>query len=192
MRTAASLHLSPSQAAGKALSLLVRFVILMVVYFALFAIGGQIVVSYLPSTTAEPGPVPQMTGLMIACATSVVVIMMMIASSRWHGWKLILTMSVAFYLVMTLVTQLESWYFLYGVTIGTDLMLRLFIQGLPLAFIFIPIAVLVMGRFRHAEGETEYSNRAFMPITEWLWKLGVIYIAYLVLPFVSTWLCVCL
>ena len=185
MRTAASLHLSPFQAAGKALSLLVRFVILMVVYFALFAIGGQIVGPYLPNNPAEPGPVPQMTGLLIACASSVAVIMMMIASSRWHGWKLMLTMSVAFYLVMTLVTQLESWYFLYGVTIGTDLMLRLFVQGLPLAFIFIPIAVLVMGRFRRTEGETEYSTIASMPITEWLWKLGVIYIAYLVLYYTA-------
>ena len=88
MRTAASLHLSPFQAAGKTLSLLLRFVILMVVYFALFAIGGQIVGPYLPNNPAEPGPVPQMTGLLIACATSVAVIMMMIASSRWHGWKL--------------------------------------------------------------------------------------------------------
>ena len=126
-----------------------------------------------------------MTGLLIACATSVAVIMMMIASSRWHGWKLLLTMSVAFYLVMTLVTQLESWYFLYGITIGNDLMWRLFVQGLPLAFIFIPVAVLVMGRFRHAEGETGSAKIASMPIVEWLWKLGVIYIAYLVLYYTA-------
>ena len=185
MRTATSLHLSPFQSAGKALSLFVRFVILMVVYFALFAIGGQIVSPYLPAGPAEPGPVPQLTGLLIACAASVAVIMMMIASSRWHGWKLMLTMSVAFYLVMTLVTQLESWYFLYGITIGDDLMLRLFIQGLPLAFIFIPIAVLVMGRFHRAEDGSDDSSIAPMPVTEWLWKLGLIYIAYLVLYYTA-------
>jgi hypothetical protein len=64
-------------------------------------------------------------------------------------------------------------------------MWRLFIQGLPLAFIFIPIAVLLMGRFRHAEGETGSVNIASMPIVEWLWKVGVIYIAYLVLYYAA-------
>lgn len=185
MSTTTNLHYSPFQALGKIFTFLLQFVILVVLYFALFAVGAQFVAPYIPNSPAEPGPVPQMTGLLIVCATSVLVIMLMISSSRWHGWKLMLTMSVAFYLVMTLVTQLESWYFLYGVTIGTDLMLRLFIQGLPLAFIFTPIAVLVMDRFRRTEGETGYAKIVSMPIMEWLWKLGIIYITYLVLYYMA-------
>jgi hypothetical protein len=153
----------------------------MILYFAIFAMGGQFVAPYIPNSPAEPGPVPQMTGLLIVCATSVLVIMSMISSSRWRGWKLMLSMSVAFYLVMTLVTQLESWYFLYGITVGKELMLGLFIQGLPLAFIFMPIAILVMGRFRRPEHEADDSKIVSMPISVWLWKLAVIYIAYLVL-----------
>ena len=185
MGTATNLHYSPFQALGKVFTFLLRFVILVVLYFILFAIGGQFVAPYIPNSSAEPGPVPQMTGLLIVCATSVLVVMLMISSSRWHGWKLTLSMSAAFYLVMTLVTQLESWYFLYGITIGKELMLGLFIQGLPLAFIFVPVAVLMMGRFRHAEGESNDLKIVSMPITEWLWKLAVIYLAYLLLYFAA-------
>lgn len=185
MSTTTNVPDSSLQALEKIFAFLMRFVLLVVLYFALFAIGGQFVAPFIPNSPAEPGPLPQMMGLLIVCATSVLVIMLMIASSRWHGWKLMLSMSVAFYLVMTLVTQLESWYFLYGITIGKELMLALFIQGLPLAFLFVPIAVLVMGRFRRDTGETGEPRVIPMPITEWLWKLGVIYLAYLAMYYLA-------
>jgi hypothetical protein len=119
----------------------------------------------------------------IVCAATVLVIMWMIHSSRWHGWKLMLSLSVAFYLVMTLVTQLEAWYFLLGVTIGPELMSRLFLQGLPTAFIFIPLAVIIMGRLRPLAGTKASADP--MPLKEWIWKLAVIYVAYLVLYYAA-------
>ena len=185
MTTATNVHDSSIQALERFFTFLLRFVPLTVLYFALFALGGQLVAPYLPNNVPEPGPVPQMMGLVIVCATSVLVIMLMITSSRWHGWKLILSTSVAFYLVMTLVTQLESWYFLYGITVGKEVMLRLFLQGIPLAFLFVPIAVLLMGRIRRNGHEDDNSKLVSRPISEWLWKLGVIYIAYLVLYYTA-------
>ncbi|HEX6269002.1 MAG TPA: hypothetical protein VFZ43_02100 [Anaerolineales bacterium] len=176
-----ALHVSPLQAIGKSVVWALRFVGLVVLYFILFAVGGGLVAPYLPVGTAEPGPVPANIGLLIVCAATVVVIMLMVHSSRWHGWKLILSMSVAFYLVMTLVTQLESWYFLLGITIGPELMTRLFLQGIPTAFIFIPVAILVIGRVRSPGEEADSPEIVPMPLKEWLWKLGVIYVAYLVL-----------
>jgi hypothetical protein len=109
----------------------------------------------------------------------------MIHSSRWHGWKLTLSLSVAFYLVMTVVMQLEAWYFLLGITIGPELMARLFLQGIPTAFIFIPLAVLIMGRARNPANGTSAPLVAPLPFKEWLWKLGVIYLAYLVLYYAA-------
>jgi hypothetical protein len=126
-----------------------------------------------------------MTGLLIVCSLTVLVIMLMIYSSRWHGWKLIVAMSVAFYLVMTLVMQLEAWYFLLGISIGPELMSRLFLQGIPTAFIFIPLAVLVMGRIRPIEIDTVAPTVIPMPVKEWIWKLGLIYLAYLVLYYAA-------
>jgi hypothetical protein len=94
-------------------------------------------------------------------------------------------MSVAFYLVMTLVTQLEAWYFLLGITVGSELMSRLFLQGLPTAFIFVPSAVFVMGRFRPLADEGTAPAMEPMSLKEWLWKLGAIYIAYLMLYYTA-------
>jgi hypothetical protein len=180
-----ALQVSPFQAVGKAIIWFVRFVSLVVLYFVFLAFSGKLVAPYLPTTPAEPGPVPQMLGLVIVCAAAVLVVMGMIHSSRWHGWKLIVSMSIAFYLIMTLVTQLEAWYFLLGITVGPELMSRLFLQGIPSAFIFIPMAVVVMGRVRPLAGETTSPAISFMSLKEWLWKLGVIYIAYLVLYYTA-------
>ncbi|HUF00398.1 MAG TPA: hypothetical protein VMN99_14165 [Anaerolineales bacterium] len=185
MNAANTIHVSPLQALGKSLGWLLRFAILLVLYFMLFAAGGGLVAPYLPATTAEPGLVPANTALLIVCISTVLVIMLMIHSSRWHGWKLMLSMSVAFYLVMTLVTQFEAWYFLLDVTIGPELMSRLFLQGIPTAFIFMPLAILVMGRFRALAQEPASRAIQPMPLKEWLWKLGVIYIAYLVLYYAA-------
>jgi hypothetical protein len=176
-----TLQISPFQAIGKTISWSMRFVSLVVLYFVFLIFSGKLVAPYLPTTPAEPGPVPELTGLVIVCAATVLVVMGMIHSSRWQGWKLVLSMSVAFYLIMTLVTQLEAWYFLLGNTVGPQLMTRLFLQGIPTAFLFIPIAVLVTGRLRPLPGETASPVIVPMPLKEWLWKLGTIYLAYLVL-----------
>lgn len=180
MSATTTMPVSSFQAIAKTVGWSLRFVVLVVLYFALLAIGGQIVGSYMPDITPEPGPFPLMTALWISCISITLVIMLMIHSSRWYGWKLVLSVSVAYYLLVTVVTQLEAWYFLYGVTIGPELMWRLFLQGMPVAFIFVPLAVLVMGRVRPLERATASPKLAPMPLKEWLWKLGVIYIAYLV------------
>lgn len=181
-----TLHLSPSQALGKGLSWLLRFAGLLILYFLLFAAGGGVVAPYLPANVAEPGPVPQMTGLLMVSTLTVLIVMLMIHSSRWRGWKLMLTMSVAFYLVVTFVMQLETWYFLLGTTVGPALLSRLFLQGIPIAFMFIPMVVLVMGRGRSTNaGMVAHVDEVPRPIKEWIWKLGLLCFAYLVLYFAA-------
>jgi hypothetical protein len=86
--------------------------------------------------------------------------------------------------MMTLVTQLEAWYFLLGITIGPELMRRLFLQGIPTAFIFIPLAVLAMGRTK-ATINAPPPMIVPMQLKEWVWKLGVIYLAYLILYYAA-------
>jgi hypothetical protein len=185
MSSVEALPVAPVQIVGKTLRWSLRFLILVVLFFVLVALGGGLVAPYLPDGPAEPGPFPELTGVLIVCAVNVLIIMGMIHSSRWHGWKLILWMSVAFYFIMTLVTQLETWYFLLGITVGPALMSRLFLQGMPTAFIFIPIAVLVMGRVRPLGDDGGVTAIEPVPVKEWLWKLGIIYIAYLVLYYTA-------
>jgi len=172
-------------AIGKVFGWLFRFIILVAIYFAIFAFTGQIVSPYMPVITPESGSLPLMTAFLISCISITLTIMFMIHSSRRYGWKLVISMSAAYYLVVTVVTQLEAWYFLYGITIGPELMWRLFLQGVPVAFVFIPLAVMMMGRFRPLEGVSKSPEITLMPIKEWLWKLGVIYLAYLVLYYAA-------
>ena len=181
MNTVHTLHASPLQTIRKTVGWLLRFGILLVLYFILFAAGGGLVAPYLPNTAAEPGPLPMMTSLVIVCAATVLVIMLMIYSSRWHGWKSIVAIALAYYLVVTLVMQLETWYFLHGITVSTELLLRLFLQGLPVAFLFVPLAVVIMGRVHPLKGVQESPEIVPMTLKESVWKLGVIYIAYLAL-----------
>ena len=164
---------------GKITFNLARFLLLTSLYFALFAFGGSLVAPYLPTTPAQPGPVDQLTGVIIVSAACTLVVILMITSSLWHGWKLAGAMSLAYYGAVTLVTQLEAWYFLYGKTIGSELMPRLFLQGLPTAFLFVPIAVVVLWRVHQVKGE--FPPLLPTPLKEWLWKLGVIILAYLAL-----------
>jgi hypothetical protein len=181
--TTTTIRLSPLQSVLKVAGWLLRFLVLAILYLALFSISGQIVGPYLPEIVAEPGPLPLMTALLFSSVASTAVIMLTIHGSRWHGWKLILSMSVAYYLVLTVVTQLEAWYFLYGIMLGPELMIRLFVQGIPVAFIFVPVAVLVMGRFRAVDNES--AEIAPMLLKEWLWKLGVFYIVYLTVYYLA-------
>jgi hypothetical protein len=185
MASTTTMTVSPFQLLWKSFSWLLRFVGLVLLYFILFAVGGSFVAPYLPAAPAEPGPVPEMTGLLIVCAATVLVILLIIYSSRWYGWKLVVALSVAFYLVMTLVTQFEAWYFLLGVTVGPELMSRLFLQGIPTAFIFVPLAVIMMGRLRTPASGTPSPEIVSIPLKEWLWKLGMIYLAYLVLYYTA-------
>lgn len=157
-----------------------RFILLMLSFFILFSVGGTFVSPYLPDITPEPGPVNDMVGLLIISVATILVIVLMILSSRWHGWKLIIAMSLSFYGIVTFLTQVESWLFLTGSTISAELMPRLFLQGMPVAFIFIPLAVVILGRARKPAAN---EAPALMKITatEWIWKLVVIIVAYEIL-----------
>lgn len=183
MAVTTTTRVSPVQTLGRIAGWILRFAVLFIIYFILLPVSGAIVAPYLLATMPEPGPLSQMSALLVVCAGTVMVMMWTIHSSRWYGWKLMLAMSFAFYLVLTVVTQLEAWYFLYGISVGPELMSRLFIQGIPIAFLFIPVTILVLGRVRARE--TESPEVAPMPLKEWLWKLGVIYLAYLVLYYTA-------
>jgi hypothetical protein len=156
-------------------------VLLPLLFFVFFALGGLFVHPALPDTATEPGPLPTGVGLVVVSLASASVIELLVLGSRWRRWKLIVSRSLAYYGLATLLMQVETWYFLGGVTVGPELMVRLLLQGLPVAFLFVPLAVVVLGRARGPE--------ALAPATEppsareWVLKLAVIASAYLVLYF---------
>jgi hypothetical protein len=154
------------------------------VFFIAFAVGGNIVSSALPANvTSEPGPLPLMPAILFISAISTLVICLMILSSRWYGWKLMFLMALSYYGVVTFLTQIETWYFLEGLTVSPTLMPLLFLQGLPIALVVVPLAVVILGHARPPAVPVKPAQFVSMSWKEWAWKLAVIALAYLVLYF---------
>jgi hypothetical protein len=163
---------------ARVVSYLIRFALLSVVFAITFAAGAATLARVLPATASEPGLLPNGVGLAIVVVADTLLISTLILTSRWSGWKLALSLAVAYYGVATFMTQIEIWYFLRGLTVGPEALRRLFLMGLPPAFIFVPIAVRVLGKSR-APVDTSPNPALVMPARQWAWKLAVIAVVYL-------------
>lgn len=129
---------------------------------------------------SEPGLVPATSGLLIIALADLLVIAALILTSRWGGWKLAVSLALTYYGAVTFLMQIETWYFLSSISVGPQLLPRLFLMGIPTAFLFIPLAVWVLGKGR-AIAETLPNPALVMPIQQWIWKLAAIAVVYLVL-----------
>lgn len=157
-----------------------RFVVLLVLFYVFFISGTLAISGLLPDVPSELGPLPNYIAMLIIGISNTLLVIALILSSRWHGWKLVLTLAFAYYGAVTFLTQIETWYFLSKITVDEKLVFRLFMMGLPVAFGYIPLAVLILEK-RHAQGDTKTSSALVMPASQWVWKLLVIALAYVVL-----------
>jgi hypothetical protein len=164
------------------LSYLLRIALLCIVFAVTFMAGAGIMVGVMPDTPSEPGLVTDTMGLLILAVANTLLITALVLTSRWSGWKLALTLAAAYFGLVTVMMQIESWYFLTGLTFGPEFLPRLFVMGLPPAIIFIPIAVWVLGKGRAPIGSAPDPASA-MPVRQWAWKLAAITGVYLILYF---------
>lgn len=158
-----------------------RFTLLLILFIALFISGSMAVSGVMPANPgSEPGLVPESSGLIYIAVANVAVISALILSSRWRGLKLALGLAFVFYGSVTFVMQIETWYFLSEITVGPQLLLRLFLMGIPTAFIFIPLAVWILGKGRLGEVPNPHPESR-MPIKQWIWKMLGASLIYLTL-----------
>jgi hypothetical protein len=157
-----------------------RIAALLMLFYGLF-IGGTLAVSgMLTDVKSEPGLIPNDIGFLIIGITNTLLVIGLILSSRWNGWKLALRLAFAYYGAVTFLTQIETWYFLSNITVDEKLLPRLFIMGLPIAFVYVPLAVWILGKGR-TKDNTKPTLAIVIPVKQWVWKLIVIAIVYLVL-----------
>lgn len=159
---------------------ILRFVLLVVLFNVFFIIGSQAVSGLLPSIKSEPGLVPAIPGMLIISIANTLLVMGLVRGSRWGGWKLALGLSLSYYGAVTFVMQIETWYFLSNITVGEQLLPRLFMMGIPIAFFFIPLAVWILGK-GHRKFDVALNPALIMPVKQWALKLVIIAMAYLVL-----------
>lgn len=166
--------------AKKVLSWTLRFILLFILYFPIWIIGSLAVGDLIPETVSQPGLVSETSGMLILGLINTILIITLIVTSKWHGWRLALFTGIAYYGSFTLLTQIETWYFLKEVTITPELLPRLFIMGLSIPLIYIPIAIMVCGKWKKRDTNTG-KIKLTMPYKQLLIKLGILAIIYLII-----------
>lgn len=163
----------------KPLILVLKVLALTVIMFLCFAIAGVLIEKHAGTAGSDQGSVAG--PLLLACLLNTIVLTYLIMRSRWWGWRLAFAVFVAFYGTTTLMSQIETAVFVTGLPAG--LLPRLFIAGGVAAAPFSFLAVLILGRSRAHTVATAASGSAAVPVDQWMWKLGVIMIAYVALYF---------
>lgn len=157
---------------------LLRLGALYILFLICFVIGSLPVANALPDGAAsEPGLAAPAAGLLIIALVNVLVIAALILTSHWRGWRLALGLALAYYGAVTILPQIETWYFLSSRTVDRGLLWRLFVMGVPPAFVLIPLAVRILGRWR---GETG-PGRAYasdVGLSAWIWRAAALALAY--------------
>ncbi len=153
-----------------------QFIVLILLFAVFFTVGSVAVEGYLPDVEPEPGLATPEVGILIIALTNTLLIMAVIATSRYSGWRLMVALAIAYFGVATFMTQIETWYFLAGVTVDRELIPPLFLMGLPVALLFIPMAVIILGKGKTAEPVSILPGP--VAIKEWAWRLAVIALVY--------------
>jgi len=157
----------------------IRFLAVAILHFVCFVVVSGALLS---TTSEQPEPSEAGTTLLTLFVVSLITAAVwtyVILRSRWGGWKLILTVFVVFFGVVTFMSQIETAYFLTRLPPG--MLPRLFLAGLIIAAVFAPLAVLILGKAR--SHETSEDGQLKMPLSTWITRLSLIVIAYLFLYF---------
>jgi hypothetical protein len=155
-----------------------RILLLTLLYIPIWILGSMAMAGAIPETPSDPGLVDAPVGMLLLAIINTILIVSLIVSSRWRGWRLALLLGLSYYGSFTLITQLETWYFLSETAVSPELLLRLFLMGLPIPFLFIPLAVRLCGRWKH--GITENKNM-ITPRRKLIFKMGIIAVVYVVI-----------
>lgn len=163
----------------KPLTLVLKVLALTVIMFLCFAVSGVLIEKHAGTPGSDQGSV--VGPLLLACLLNTIVLTYLIMRSRWWGWRLASAIFVAFYGTTTLMSQIETAVFVRNLPAG--LLPRLFLAGVVAAVPFSFLAVLILGRSRAHKVAAATSASAAVPAAQWMWKLCVIMIAYVVLYF---------
>ena len=159
----------------------IRLTALTVLYFICFAAVSAALLSP-PSEESAPAQAGAALAALLALSfLNTAVLAYVIIRSRWAGWKLILTIFFVLYGVTTVMSQVETAFFVTRLPRG--MLSRLFLAGAIIAALISPLAVLILGKRKPDRAEGEGRPRLNMPVGEWVGKLSLIVIAYLVIYF---------
>lgn len=157
-----------------------KIALLTVLYFPIWIIGTMAMGDLVPTTPSEPGLLSDATAMILLGLINTLLIVGMIVSSRWHGWRLALLLGLAYYGSFTFITQIETLYFFANTMLSPELIPRLFLMGLSIPLIYIPLAIVICNKWRKRDNNMVPKYMQIPPKQLFL-KLGVLAIIYLVI-----------
>ena len=89
-----------------------RLILLIILYFPIWILGSMAIGDLIAGMPSEPGLLSQEIGAIILGIINTVLIVALILTSRWRGWRLALFLALAYYGSFTFLTQIETWFFL--------------------------------------------------------------------------------
>lgn len=118
--------------------------------------------------------------LILLLLTELLIILYLIKRLNIWGMKLFLSVLIIFWGLQTFMTQIETWYFREAMHAITDEELRnLFLRPLITSLTFIPLAILVLGKWKQDTDSSEPHTSAGL---NWKEILGLS-IAYVIIYF---------
>jgi hypothetical protein len=157
-----------------------RVIVLTIVLFICISLAAGVVGQPPGSSAPEPSGSAALA-LVIVCVLDTIVLTHFILRSRWTGWRLAATVFLVFYGVSTFMAQIESAVFITRLPAG--MLPRLFLMGALFAAPFSALAVLILGKRKATDLDVRENSRLVMPRNEWVWKLAVIAVVYVILYF---------
>ena len=159
----------------------IRFLAVTILYFICFAFVSGALLSTAIEQPAPADASATLLPLLIVSLINAAVWTYVILRSRWSGWKLVMTVFLVSYGVSTVMSQIETAYFVTRLPPGV--LARLFLAGMLTSVLFAPLAVLFLGKFKSQPNEKFRDSRLNMPVGVWIAKLSLIVVVYLLLYF---------
>ena len=131
------------------LILFLRFLVLLILYFILFAVISATILPRIQQSSADYEPLSALSALLLMSLLNTALLTYITVRSRWSGWKLIVTLAVVFFGVATVMPQIETAVFVR--TLPAGFLSRLFLAGFLFSFLYAPLLVLLAGNRRQSE-----------------------------------------
>lgn len=169
--------------ARKLLILGAKLIGLTMLYALMFILGTSLFSLPLHADQTPEKVTALLVGVLVMSAVDTLVVSLLILRSRWHGWRLMAALAFSLYGVMTFMSQIETAWFGPSLGIPASWLLPLFLGSLPIMLGFVPMAVLVLGKGRPSVADPEPAVALPAGIGDWVWRLALIAVAYVVLYF---------
>jgi len=148
-----------------------------------FAFGGALAGVAKLAPKEPPGqvaPTDLLLPITVFCMSVGSVVSYLVLRSSWYGLKLAGALFAALYGISTIATQVESLFFL-STKMPPGLIAALFVQGAIAMALFVPLAVLILGKWRPAPTAIEANEAPPLKAAAMVWRIPVLVVVFVFL-----------